>query len=339
LLYKKPVYATTGYSTVQSNIGTLENRGIELGINGKILTGAFKWDVGANFSYVKNELLSLIDGVDEYVVPADGSNLLGGAMHVLKRGEPVSSYYMLKMTGIYQYDNEVPAKLYAKGVRAGDVMYDDYDGDGDISDADRQIAGKATPDFYGGITSNMTYKGFDLSIFSQYSIGGKVVAAWKGVNGAEGIEHLGIGYSSVKVPDETSNVDMYFGVSRDAANNFWQGPGTSNTTPRAVRRGVHTGYTYDYNVLTSTRYLEDASYFKIKTVTLGYTFSDDLLQKMRMSSLRVYISADNLFTFTKYSGYEPEVSYTGTPGAANYGVDFGMQPTLRTFLAGVSIKF
>jgi TonB-linked SusC/RagA family outer membrane protein len=339
LLYNKPVYATTGNTTIQSNIGTIENRGIEFGVSGKILTGSFKWDVSGNISYVKNRLVSLIDGVDEYIVPSSGSNLLGGTMHILKNGEPISSYYMLKMNGIYQYDDEVPAKLYAKGVRAGDVCYDDYNDDGDITDADRQITGKATPDFVGGFTSNMTYKSFDFSVFAQYSIGGKIVAAWKGVNGVEGTEHLGLAYASVKVPDKGESVEQFFNISKEAATTYWQGPGTSNTMPRPVRLGVHTGYSYDYNVLTSTRYLEDASYFRIKTVTLGYTFPQQWLERLKVASLRVYLSADNLFTLTKYSGYEPEASYTGTPGAANYGIDFGLQPSLRTFIAGLSLKF
>jgi TonB-linked SusC/RagA family outer membrane protein len=339
LLYNKPVYATTGNTVIQSNIGNLENQGIEFGINGKILTGDFKWNVGGNISYVKNKLLSLIDGVGEYIVPSSGSNLLGGTMHILKNGEPISSYYMLKMNGIYQYDSDVPAKLYAKGVRAGDVWYDDYNRDGDISDDDRQIVGKATPDFVGGITSNMSYKGFDFSVFAQYSVGGKIVSAWKGVNGVEGTEHLGLAYASLKVPDKSESVEQFFNISREAATGYWQGPGTSNTMPRPVRLGVHTGYSYDYNVLTSTRYLEDASYFKIKTVTLGYTLPKHRLEKIKVASLRVYLSADNLFTLTKYSGYDPESSYTGTPGAANYGVDFGLQPALRTFIAGVSLKF
>jgi TonB-linked SusC/RagA family outer membrane protein len=342
LLYSKPVYATTGYSTIASNIGTLANKGVELGINGKILDGDFKWSMSGNISYVKNELLSLIDDVDEYIVPASGSNLLGGTMHILKNGEAVSSWYMLKMLGIYQHDNEVPLKLYNRGVRAGDVIYEDITGDGDITDDDRQIVGKATPDFVGGVTSNMSYKGFDLSIFAQYSIGGKLASSWKGMNGNEGAEHLGIAYGSVSVIDETGQsvkVDQYYNITKDAALGYWKGAGTSNTIPRPVHRGIHTGYTYDYNVLTSTRYLEDASYFKIKTITLGYTLPEEWLQKFKVASLRVYVSADNLLTFTKYSGYDPESSYDGTPGASNYGVDFGLQPVLKTFIAGLSLKF
>lgn len=339
LLFKKPVNATTGYTTLQSNIGSLENKGIEVNVSGKILTGSFRWEMSGNISFVKNKLLSLIEGNDRYVVPSSGSNLLGGSMHILADGEPVSSFYMLKMEGIYQRDDEVPALLYAKGVRAGDVKYEDVDGDGDISDADRQLVGKATPDFYGGITSDFSYKGFDLSLFAQFSVGGKIMAAWRGVNGTEGTDHLGLAVSNVKVSDRDKRVEQFFNISREAANGYWHGEGTSQTIPRPVRIGVHTGYSYDYNVQTSTRYLENASYFKLKTVTLGYTLPAEVCRKLKLEQLRLYVSADNLLTFTPYKGYDPENSFSGSPGDANYGVDFGLQPVLRTFIFGLNLHF
>ncbi|UVV60251.1 TonB-dependent receptor [Bacteroides thetaiotaomicron] len=102
---------------------------------------------------------------------------------------------------------------------------------------------------------------------------------------------------------------------------------------------MHTGYDYDYNVQTSTRYLEDASYFKLKTVTLGYTLPESITKKIHVNSLRVYVSADNLLTFTKYSDYDPETSFSGSPGDSNYGVDFGLQPVLRTFIFGLNLNF
>jgi TonB-linked SusC/RagA family outer membrane protein len=339
LLYTKPVFATTGYTSVVANIGSLDNKGVELAVNGKILDGILKWDLGANVSYTKNSLLTLIDGVEEYVVPGSGSNLLGGTMHILKNGEPISSWYMLKMLGIYQRNDDVPAKLFSKGVRAGDIIYEDINGDGDISDADRQILGKAAPDWVGGISSSLRYKNFDVRLFAQYSIGGKIFAAWKGANGVEGAEHLGLAYANVKVSDKGEPVEQFFNVSKHAATNYWRGEGTSNEMPRPVRLGVHTGYNQDYNVLTSSRYLEDASYFRLKSLSIGYNFSTPMSNKLKLSSLRLFASADNLFTFTKYSGYEPEASFTGNPGSANYGVDFGLQPTLRTFIVGVNVVF
>ncbi len=339
LLFSKPVNATTGYTTLQSNIGSLENKGVELSLGGKIFDGDFKWELNGNISFVKNKLLSLIENTDMYIVPSSGSNLLGGSMHALINGEPISTYYMLDMIGIYQRDSDVPEKLYAKGVRAGDVQYRDVNNDGDISDADRMNVGKATPDFYGGITSNFSYKGFDLSLFGQFSVGGKVVAAWRGMNGTEGTDHLGLALSNVKVNDRGESVEQFFNISKEVANGYWRGEGTSNTIPRPVRLGVHTGYSYDYNVQTSTRYLEDASYFKLKTVTLGYTLPEQVAKRLKLNSLRLYASVDNLLTFTKYSGYDPETSFSGSPGDSNYGVDFGLQPVLRTFIFGVNVNF
>ena len=224
-------------------------------------------------------------------------------------------------------------------MRAGDVRYFDYNEDGDITDADRVNVGKAIPDFYGGITSNFSYKGFDLSLFGQFSVGGKVMAAWRGVNGSEGTDHLGLALSNVKVGDRGESVEQFFNISKEVANGYWRGEGTSNSIPRPVRIGVHTGYDYDYNVQTSTRYLEDASYFKLKTVTLGYTLPESITKKIHVNSLRVYVSADNLLTFTKYSGYDPETSFSGSPGDSNYGVDFGLQPVLRTFIFGLNLNF
>ena len=339
LLFSKPVNATTGYTTLQSNIGSLENKGLELSLGGKILDGDFKWSMSGNISFVKNKLLSLIENTDMYIVPSSGSNLLGGSMHALINGEPISTYYMLEMLGIYQRDSDVPEKLYAKGVRAGDVRYRDVNNDGDISDADRLNVGKATPDFFGGITSSISYKGFDLSLFGQFSVGGKVVAAWRGMNGTEGTDHLGLALSNVRVNDRGESVEQFFNISKEVANGYWRGEGTSNTIPRPVRLGVHTGYSYDYNVQTSTRYLENASYFKLKTVTLGYTLPEQWANKLKLNTLRVYVSADNLLTLTKYSGYDPETSFSGSPGNSNYGVDFGLQPVLRTFLFGVNVNF
>ncbi len=339
LLYNKPVYATTGFTSVAANIGSLNNKGLELALNAKILTGDFKWDASANITFVKNKLLSLYDGSQQYIIPATGSSLLGGGtgIHALINGEPISAFYLLKQTGIYQHDSEVPPKLYAKGVRAGDIKYDDVNGDGDITAADRQYAGKATPDYYGGFTTNLTYKGFDLSLFAQYSVGAKVYASYKG-GSPEGIESLGNAFSTATLNDG-SKTEQFYNVDAYSATHYWTGPGTSNFMPRAVRGGVFTGYTNGYNQEPSTHFLENGSYLRLKTLTLGYNIPPAVLKRYHISALKIFASVDNLYTFTKYDGYDPEQSYVTNPGDSNYGVDFGLQSALRTVLFGFNLKF
>lgn len=335
LLYPRPVVATTGYTSLTSNIGSMDNVGVEASLGGRVFDGPFKWDLSGNFSWSRNRLISLLDSTDIIVV--EDSQLYGGNKHALIIGKPVSAWYMLRMDGIYQYDDEVPAKLYAKGVRAGDIKYYDKDGNGDIDDNDRIYCGKATPDFFGGINSSMSWKGLELNVFCQYSVGAKVFSAWKGC-GQEGTESLGLSSGTVTA-DNGKETTQYFNVSKKAATQFWKGPGTSNTMPRPTATGLHTGWSCDYNILTSTRYLEDASYFRIKNVTLAYNLPGKLLERAKIAGVRVYATVDNAWTFTKYEGYDPEASMSGGPAAAKYATDFGYEPMMRSFLFGVDIKF
>ena len=337
LLYSKPVIATSGYTSLSSNIGRMDNTGIEVQAGGTVVkAGDFTCDLSGNFSWAKNRLVSLLE--DQEIIYVNSSNLYGGNKHAIIIDQPISTWYTLTAEGVYQDDSEVPAKLYAKGVRAGDIRYKDVNQDGDMDyDNDREINGKATPDFFGGLNSTMRWKGFELNLFCQYSVGGKIFAAWKGA-GQEGAEHLGLSAGTVTGDDGKSHT-QYFNVSRDAALNYWKGPGTSNTLPRPTVAGMHTGWNVDYNILTSSRFLEDASYFKFKTITLAYNLPDNLVSRMNIRSAKVFLSIDNALTLTAYDGYDPEVSMSSGPAAANYGVDFGYQPTLRSVLAGVSIKF
>jgi TonB-dependent starch-binding outer membrane protein SusC len=342
LLFTRPIQSTSGYTSVAANIGSLENRGLEMGVTAKIVqNNSFRWEANANISFIQNKLLALLPNVTLFPVPSSGSNLLGGIQHALIIDKPISAYYMYNMLGLYQNDKDVPAKLFAKGVRAGDVQYEDINGDGDVTDSDRKYVGKAFPDFFGGLSTNVSWKNFDLGVFGQFSSGGKVIAAWQGINGVEGTDNAAMSPANIFLDEaRTTRSEQYFNVRKFYANNYWNGSGTSNTVPRPVRNGVWTGYSNGYNTLSSTRYLEDASFFKFRTVTLGYSIPENALQKSKVfNSLRIYITADNVFTFTKYSGYDPESSFAGSPADSNYGVDFGLEPTLRTFSIGISAKF
>lgn len=338
LLYNTSTISTSGYSSLTTNIGKLENQGLEFMVNGQIFdTKNFKWNLTSNISYVKNRLLSL-DGTLYMSIINGGANT-GRTMHALIVGKPISAYYMLQQEGLYQTDAEVPAKLYVKGVRAGDCKYTDYNGDGDITDEDRMYVGKVTPDFYGGITSTMHWKNFDLSVFCQYAVGGKILAAWRGSGGVEGTETLGLTSSNVSLIRNgvVTSADQFYNISEYAATHYWRGEGTSNTVPRPTLAGTFTGG-YGNN-LVSTRYLEDASYFKFKTITLGYNIPASVLSKIHIKSMHLYLSLDNFFTFTKYNGYDPEFSYQSSPTGNAYGSDFGEQATLKSLIIGTNINF
>ena len=337
LLYAKPVLATSGYTSLTSNIGSISNDGFELAVAGTPLQrGDFKLHLGANISFNKNRLTRLVDGKD--IIQITQANLYGGTKHALITGQPVSAWYMLNFEGIYQDDSEVPEKLYAKGVRAGDCKYTDVNGDGDIDyNDDRMYVGKATPDFFGGVDLSFSWKGLELSMFCQYSIGGKIFAAWKGC-GQEGTEHLGLSSGTV-TNDKGESETQYFNVSKYAATHYWREGSGINDMPRPILSGVHTGWNVDYNILTSTRYLEDASYFKFKTITLSYRLPDKALKAIKAGSAKLFFSVDNALTLTKYDGYDPEVSMSSGPASAGYGVDFGYQPSLRSYLFGVQFQF
>ncbi len=338
LLYATNLIATSGYTSRTANKGKIANHGLEFMVAGDIFTGDFKWDMSANISYTKNELKELDGIIDMEVRSASG--IQGGSYHALIVGKPVSAYYMYKQDGLYQRDEEVPEKLYKKGVRAGDCKFRDLNGDGDITADDRMYVGKATPDFTGGITSNMKWKNFDLSVFCQYSVGGKILAAWRGSGSNEGTESLGYGggvnFKFYHNGELVSN-KQYFNNSKYASNHYWNGEGTSNSVPRPVFKNTFTGGFANY--LTSTRYLEDASYFKFKTITLGYTIPTKVLEKVKVKGARVYVSLDNFLTFSDYSGYDPEFSYSSSPSASTYGADFGEQATLKSFIIGASVNF
>lgn len=341
LLYNRPIHSTSGYSTIPANIGSLENKGVEIVLDGKILTGPFKWNMGANISFIQNKLLSLVGGSDMIVLGSGGANF-GAEKHALINGKSIGAYYMLKADGIYQKDSDVPIKLYNKGVRAGDLIYQDISLDGDITEDDRQYAGKATPDYFGGITSTMKWKNFELGIFAQFSVGGNIMSVWRGGGGVEGTDHLGTGFSNIKAYNKFGSLvdtEQFYNVSKEVANGYWKGEGTSNTIPRPVKRGVHTGYTAGYNNQVSTRYLEDASYFKLKTITLAYQLPQNITQKLGIRGAKIYTSLDNFFVFTDYAGYDPEFSVTSTPSATNFGVDYGELPTLKNWIIGMNINF
>ena len=308
LLYNKPTMITTGYNTQLSNIGAMNNKGIEIALAANAGKNHFRWHADFNISLIRNKLTKLLDD-NEIIMPSN--------FHGLKVGEEVGSFYMIKMLGIYQHDEDVPQYLYEnEGVRAGDVIYEDISGpdgvpDGKIDANDRQFVGSANPKFSGGFNNTFSWKGLELGVFLTYSYGQKVYEYWNG-----GLR-LGNGLGS---------------QLKSVCEGRWTGPGTTNSTPRAIY-----SQTWNNTKFVSTRFLHDASYLRIRSVSLGYNFPSRLLQKAKIDALRVYLQADNLYVFTPWPYLDPEVSVSSN--AATYGYDWLNPGQPRTFSLGFNIKF
>lgn len=303
LLYNRPTMITTGYSSQLCNIGAMNNKGIELSLAANAGKNNFRWHADFNISLIRNKLTRLLDS-EEVVTP--------DSFHGLKVGEEVGSFYMVKMLGIYQTDEEVPESLYNdEGVRAGDVKYEDVNGDGKINADDRQFVGSANPKFSGGFNNTFSYKGLELSVFLTYAYGQQIYQYWTG----------GLRMGQGTWPQ-----------LRSVCEQRWTGPGTSNTHPRAIY-----GHAWNSTKFVNTRFLHDASYLRCRSVTLGYNFPARLLNKAKIDALRVYLQADNLFVVTNWPYLDPEVSVSNN--AATFGYDWLNPGQPRQFTLGFNIKF
>jgi len=298
MLMQMSVPVMTGYLGSPSiNAGEVENKGIELTLSTHNLKGLIEWNTNLNVSFNKNKILKLHDGVPIY---------LGERIHA--EGQPIGSFYGYLTNGIFQTQEEVDN--YAVQVAGadpnnrtspGDIRFFDLDNSGAIKDNDRTFIGNPTPEWSFGITNSLAYGNFDFEVFLQGVAGNDIYNATR-----VSLE----GMSSAQ--NQTTRV-----LDR------WTGPGTSNSIPRAVYGDPNN------NTRTSDRFVEDGSYLRIKNITLGYTLPKNISQKAYMSSARIYVSCQNLYTFTKYSGMDPEVG----------AVDNGTYPVTRTISAGVNINF
>ncbi|MBP3202972.1 MAG: TonB-dependent receptor [Bacteroidales bacterium] len=309
LLYSKPTAATTGFTNYTCNIGSMRNKGLEFAVGGNLGKHDFHWKGDFNISFVRNKLTSLI-GEDEILRTDD--------YHALKVGEEVGSFYMIKMLGIYQSDEEVPTYLYENyGVRAGDVIYEDVSGpngepDGDINSAyDSQFVGSPNPKFTGGFNNSFTYKGLDFNVFFTFSYGSKLYEYWTG----------GLRLGNGNWPAQESEA-----LAR------WTGPGTTNTTPRAIY-----GYTWNSTMFKNTRFLHDASYLRLRSVSLGYTLPKNLTKRIGVDKLRIYVQGDNVWLLSPFRFLDPEVNTS--LNATKMGLDCMWIPQPRSFTFGINLKF
>lgn len=336
LLLNSKVPMSSGFTTMMRNIGKTRNIGVDLTVTSvNIDKNDFTWTTNLNISHNKNEIVAL-SGEDYFLEEAVfGYNQ---NTHIIEVGKPVGQFYGFKTIGLYQvedfdYDaatgtytlkDEVPGR---SGVQPGYWKFEDVDKDGDIDDNDRTVIGNANPLFFGGITNNFSYRGFDLSIFFSFSYGAQVLNATKLTNTKTGMTNknvLAIAGSS----DRWMTVDSF---------------GNSVTSPEALA-AMNAGKTVA-SVADSEQgdnyvhswAVEDASYLRLSNVTFGYTFPSKWMKKAKIRKLRLYVTGSNLFCLTPYTGFDPEVSTRGN--TLTPGVDFGAYPRSRTFVAGLNITF
>ena len=249
-------------------------------------------------------MLSLSKGVNKILVPSEIQT--GNAIIV---GQPLGSFWGFKTNGLYKDGEEIPATPLLANTKVGDVNYLDLNSDGKITQADDQtVIGNAQPKFIFGLTNNFSYANFDLSVFFQGSYGNKVYSYI---------------LQQLQVPTGYQNVIGGY------ADHY-----TSNTTGAKYQK--------PNELITanpvSDLYVYDASYVRLKSVTLGYNIATKIISKLKINRLRLYITGQNLLTFTRYPGYDPEVnSYDSN--SSRQGVDIGAYPSARTFTGGISITF
>lgn len=304
LLYYANLPYATGYSSYLKNIGKLRNSGLELALSTVNTVNAFKWSTSANISFNRNKIIDL--NGRELFINNDTYKLKIGNWAVIREGEEMGSFYGLTADGIWQKDEAEEAARY--GCEPGDFKYVDKNDDGKINTEDCDIIGHALPDFTWGLTNNFSYGPFSLDIFIQGSQGNQLLNS----NRFELESGNGLSNASVKLLDR------------------WTEDNPSNEYPRANRNA-------DY-LHMSDRYLEDGSYIRVKTVTLAYDLPQRAMDFLNMKKLRLYITGQNLFTITSYTGFDPEVGSFGMDNT-RMGYDYGSYPSVKTLIVGASINF
>lgn len=295
-----------GESKPLGNVGKMENSGVEFEALYKFHVRDWNFRIGGNFTYLKNKLIEY--GNDTGWANLDSFQGIGSITRA-QNGMPFPYFYGYKTDGIFQNMEEIAAYTDKNGnmiqpnAKPGDVRFVDVYEDGVIDDKDRTDIGKGMPDWTYGINLNVAWKGIDLSMMWQGMIGNDVFDATR------------------RVDITASNLPSWM-LGR------WTGEGTSDRYPRFVLGD-------NVNWQASDLYVYDGSYLRLKNIQIGYTLPSNLVKKVFISSLRVYVAAENLLTFTKYHGFDPEISSGGT----SLGIDRGVYPQAKTWTVGVNLAF
>lgn len=307
MLKEMSIPSYLGESKPWGNVGSMKNEGVELELGYKFNKGDWNFGISANASYLKNELINLgnADGFEMY----DNVHQIGNVSRA-ENGMPYPYFYGYKTNGIFQNKEQIDAYVNDKGQKLqpnavpGDVIFVDFDKNGEINDKDKTMIGKGTPDWTFGLNLNASWKNIDFSML---------------LSGAMGQE----------IMDVTRRLDCRYVNLPAEFMNRWHGEGTSNTMPRFSWANNND------NWRVSDLYVHNGSYARIKNIQLGYTLPSYLTQKIFIQKLRFYVAAENLLTMTSYKGLDPELN----GDERSNGIDRGYYPQARTFTVGVNLNF
>lgn len=310
MLMYQPIPSYVGIGAPIANVGDMENWGLEFEAGWKKSLGDFSYNISANASYLQNKLINLGNETGEQIYENAGASGVGSYVKGMN-GEVFPYFYGFQTDGLFQNQGEVDAYVNKDGAKyqssalPGDVRFVDLNGDGIISDADKTKIGKGMPDWTYGVTLGADWKGIDLNLFFQGTLGNDVF-------------------------DFSQRGDIPAMNRPGWILERWHGEGTSNRIPRMTSANPNG------NWRSSDLYIKDGSYMRLKSAQVGYTLPADVTRTFAVQQLRVYVSADNLFTFTKYDGFDPEIA---SGGYTTIGIDRGIYPQSRTISLGANITF
>ncbi|WEK33958.1 MAG: TonB-dependent receptor [Candidatus Pseudobacter hemicellulosilyticus] len=318
LLLNVPLPNTSGFSSVLQNIGATENKGLEFNLNTvNISKEDFTWNSNFNISFNNNKIVQLYSGESRIIVSA-GQGLSGSLVSysILEVGRPIGSFYGWHHNGVYQNSTDNKDKITNTSTgtngylfRGGDLIFDDINSNKTIDNDDRMVIGEAQPKFTGGFTNSFTYKSFDLNILTTFCYGNDVV------NGTR--------YAAESITGFNGTLDLL---------RRWRNEGDVTDIPKLTWNDPSGSRRF------SNRWIEDGSYLRIKNITVGYTLPAAFLKKTGLRTCRVYATGQNVVTFTKYKGYDPEASaFSGN--VAYMGIDQATYPQYRALTLGISVGF
>lgn len=306
LLLNVPVPTITGYSSQMQNIGKVQNRGMEFTLNTKNLTGAFTWSSNFNISFNKNKVLEV--GVDKR--PIYGSAANANNAFVTQPGYPVACFYGYKYIGVFQSQEELDKYPHLAADKVGDGRYEDVNKDGKLDQNDKTILGDNNPVFTAGFSNSFSYKNFTLDLQFTGSYGAEVFSFYKRMCGIYHGDRNGMIEQLDRWRSEDQPGDgIHFRATR---------------TPSGWQRDP------------SSAWVQNASYLRLRNLTLGYNFNQHTINKLKMKGLRLYVTGSNLFTITNYVGYDPE---TSSESGLSQGGDYLGYPAARSFIIGANITF